>query len=130
MTTCCDPAVVSAAVGARVDVLVKKGVDANPITVKLLNADGSATDLTGATVTAHVRKLITDSAAVATWVVTIAANVVTMKLPAASQTSLVAGNNANDKAGAHVWSAVITFANGEKRELVQGAMQVVLSETR
>jgi len=101
-----------------VDLAVYQGDDIR-FTLTVTDADGSATDLTGAVATSQIRTSPADTDILATFDCTIAANVITLHLPSAQSTNLTA--NA-------VWDCQI--ATPEVLTLVAGKVTVALEVTR
>lgn len=64
-------------IGAEMDLLIKQGGTFGPVTVTARNPDNTPMDLTGCTVRGQIRKKALDTAVVATFVCTIAADQVT-----------------------------------------------------
>jgi hypothetical protein len=129
MTTCVDTAAgaLSAGdLGQRIDLCVAKGADLEQIVLSLQNADGSYVDVTGANIAAELRKVRTDVAAAASFVVGAGPVDITLDLAGSVTATLDAGADARDPAGRYYWRCLIIFPSGARRVLAWGELHVVL----
>lgn len=116
--------------GQRINILVRAGVDMEPLQFSLENPDGSLVDVTGANVLAHIRKAVSDVAPAAQFVVAVESPLVKLALPAAVVGTLQAGADARDAAGLYGWDCRIVFPDTSARWLAWGELRVVQAYTR
>lgn len=116
--------------GQRINILVRAGVDMEPLQFSLENPDGSLVDVSGATVLAQIRKNVGDVAPAAQFVVAVEAPLVKLALPAAVVATLQAGVDARDAAGLYGWDCRIVFPDTSARWLAWGELRIVQAYTR
>lgn len=116
--------------GQRINILVRAGVDIEPMQFTLENADGTLVDVTGASVLAHIRKSVSDVAPTAQFVVVVESPLVTLTLPAAVVADLQPGVDARDETGLYGWDCRIVFPDTSARWLAWGDLRVVQAYTR
>lgn len=122
--------IVVASLGTQVDVQFKAGTEPDAISYSLLNPDGTTADLTGCTGVAKIRKTVDADTVDAVFVVTIAANTVTLTLPTANSNALLAGKDARDPAGQYVFDHILTFSSGVAKSMLYGTLAKLQSASR
>jgi hypothetical protein len=137
MSTCeqINPALARAAassVGSALDLTVKKGADMDRIVFSLVSdVDQTEVDLTGASITAQARKLITDVGPAFSFAGTvISATQAALDLSAAAIASLPGGKDARDLAGKYIWSCIVTLPGNKPKAVFYGSITVLQNETR
>jgi hypothetical protein len=80
------------------------------------NPDGSDTDLTGATVLAHMRQTLEDVAPIATLASAIAGNIITLTL---------AGTDSQALVGPYLWDCQVTYGDGKISTIAGGTISIV-----
>ena len=113
------------------NVTLVQGADFGPATLTFTNPDGSAINLTGASVAAAMRKSFT-TAVVATFTTTITnatAGQVALGMPATEIAGLTPGVNASDPGGQYVWDFKLTASNGTISRPLAGIVTLLASVT-
>lgn len=112
--------------GLRVNVHAVHGTDVPQIVLSLQNADGSFVNVTGANVTAEVRRLPTDASPAASFAVGVGPTEITLDMAAAVVNTLPGfGASLRDAAGLYVWRCLIVFPNATRRQLAYGEFRAV-----
>lgn len=122
--------IVVASIGSQVDLQFKAGTEPDAISYELLNPDGSAVDLTGVTGVAKIRKSFDAATVEASFVVSIAANTVTLSLPVANSNAMASGKDARDAAGQYVFDHILTFAGGVPKAMLYGNVTKLQAASR
>lgn len=121
--------------GIQVPLTIKQGADFGPIELLFKRADGSAVDLTGATLRGQIRKKALDGGspvAVFAFSITDAPNgVATMTMSDTVTEALSCGESPNDEASQYTYDIeVVDGVSGLVASPMRGAVTVVREVTR
>ena len=101
------------------------------VNLTLLDAFGNPINLTGCTMTADIKKTNQTSTVAASFTATLVdatAGMITLSLPAASNT-LTSGANATDPAGQYVWDLKVVTTGGAVSRPIGGTVTIIGSVT-
>ncbi len=111
-------------IGDEVNLLISKGDDFGPHQLTLTNPDASPVNLTGATITAKLKKGTAVAVAFTTEITNAVGGAFTFSLPAAITATLASGEGINDHASVYQWDLRLTDSTGKKRTLFYGQARV------